>query len=88
MSLGFPYDTATNDEVVNHQLKEINDPIRPFVRCPGCLKKLRMDQAYRCLYCGIWWCEKCAETHFGQTKAERKAAIDNTVFADANTEVE
>ncbi len=23
---------------------------------------------YRCLYCGIWFCEACAEEHFGAKK--------------------
>ena len=23
--------------------------------------------AFRCLYCGQWYCERCAEIHFGKT---------------------
>ena len=34
------------------------------VRC-GCLKLICLKDAYRCLYCGIWFCKKCAEQHFG-----------------------
>lgn len=73
MSLDFEYDRMTNLEIVYHQLKEIKDPIRPFVRCP-CLKKLELEHAYKCLYCGIWFCEKCAEQHFGKTKKEHLEA--------------
>ena len=29
-------------------------------------------KAYRCLYCGEYFCEKCAEKHFGETKEEHK----------------
>ena len=42
---------------------------RPFVRC-GCLRKLSMPEAYKCLYCGEWYCAPCAEIHFGETRAE------------------
>jgi len=69
MSLDFQYDKATILDIVYHQVKEVKDPIRPFVRCP-CLKKLDLLHAYKCLYCGIWFCEACAEKHFGKTKAE------------------
>lgn len=35
------------------------------VRC-GCLKMVRLySEAYRCLYCGIWFCKECAQLHFG-----------------------
>lgn len=43
-----------------------NDPIRPFMRC-ACRKKLLLVDAYKCLYCKEWFCEKCAEAHFGKT---------------------
>jgi len=34
------------------------------IRC-GCLKLVHWSQMYRCLYCGLWFCKKCAEQHFG-----------------------
>lgn len=36
--------------------------------CCGQLRALLM--AYRCLYCGEWYCFSCAEKHFGQTIKE------------------
>lgn len=41
-----------------------------------------LELAYRCLYCGAWFCVPCAELHFGMTvqawkekkRAERVAA--------------
>ena len=34
------------------------------VKC-GCHKKVKLIYAYRCLYCGIWYCRDCAQEHFG-----------------------
>jgi len=36
-------------------------------RC-GLMRHLTM--AFRCLYCGEWFCFTCAESHFGQTVQE------------------
>ena len=34
------------------------------VKC-GCNKQVKLIYAYRCLYCGIWYCRSCAQEHFG-----------------------
>ncbi|TQV85224.1 hypothetical protein FKG94_03270 [Exilibacterium tricleocarpae] len=57
---------------VAQQTKQAMDKNRPFVRC-GCQKKLWMQNAYKCLYCGEWYCKECAEIHFGKTVAEYRA---------------
>lgn len=64
---------------VMKQTKEMLDPIRPFVRC-GCLKKLWPQNAFRCLYCGEWYCKECAEKHFGKTVKQYR---DEHPIADA-----
>lgn len=38
--------------------------INVTIRC-GCNKKVRLIMAYRCLYCGVFYCKECAEEHFG-----------------------
>lgn len=35
-----------------------------------CNNRHPLDQMYRCLYCGVYFCFKCAEEHFGQTVEE------------------
>ena len=35
------------------------------VTCP-CGYELDVRQAYKCLFCGIWFCETCAHRHFAQ----------------------
>lgn len=36
--------------------------------CCGQIRALTM--AYRCLYCGLWFCRSCSEVHFGMTIQE------------------
>lgn len=42
------------------------------VHCP-CGQIRAIEVTFRCLYCGIWFCFKCAEEHFGETLKERLA---------------
>lgn len=73
---------------VYKQTKEMLDPIRPFVRC-YCQKKLQPHHAYRCLYCGEWFCEKCAEKHFGKTKEQHRLEnpIENNLSINNRGEI-
>lgn len=43
--------------------------LRRTVTCE-CNTILPVEAAFRCLYCGIWFCRRCAERHFGKTVAE------------------
>lgn len=36
----------------------------------ACGQKRALVVAFRCLYCGLWFCARCAEKHFGQTIQE------------------
>jgi hypothetical protein len=63
------FSKATHEEFIIYQTSLANDKIRPFMRC-GCLKKLELTNAYKCLYCKEWFCEECAEKHFGKTIEE------------------
>lgn len=36
------------------------------IKCPCGLLR-HVTKAFRCLYCGVWFCAGCAERHFGQT---------------------
>jgi len=40
------------------------------VTCPDCKRKIGMVDLYRCLQCGLWFCMKCGEKHFGITKKD------------------
>jgi hypothetical protein len=40
-----------------------------MVTC-GCGLKLPLRFAYKCLYCGEFYCQTCAEEHFGKTREE------------------
>jgi hypothetical protein len=36
----------------------------------GCGALINALNGFRCLYCGLWLCVQCAETHFGLTRKE------------------
>lgn len=38
-----------------------------------CGKIVSIEYAFRCYYCGFWFCEACAAVHFGKTRAEHLA---------------
>ena len=44
-----------------------------------CGKTVDLFYAYRCLYCEIVYCRKCAEIHFGQTVEDYKKLWSATV---------
>lgn len=35
-----------------------------------CGRPRALELAYRCLYCGEWYCFNCAQDHFGMTVAD------------------
>jgi len=65
--------------VVGKQTREMLDPVKAFVRC-SCNKKLWPHQSFRCLYCGEWYCQKCAEIHFGKTVEQYR--VENPIVDD------
>lgn len=52
---------------VRKQFEEAKGP--GHVTC-GCGLRLPLRFAYRCLYCGEFYCQSCAEEHFGKTREE------------------
>ena len=41
------------------------------ITCP-CGWKRSIVRMYQCLYCKVWFCNSCAEHHFGKTVEEYK----------------
>lgn len=62
---------AAKAAFVAAQWKQANGP-QPDVTC-GCGLKLPLRFAYRCLYCGEFYCQSCAEAHFGKTREQYNA---------------
>ena len=68
-------DDLAKQKFVAGQWRELLSEI-PHVTC-WCGLKMPLRFAYRCLYCGEYYCQSCAESHFGITRAkyqENKAA--------------
>lgn len=46
-----------------------------------CGWKRSVMKMYKCLYCGEWMCEICAEAHFGKTRGQYNAERHNVNYA-------
>lgn len=61
---------AERDEkraLVASQVREVGSSAT--VTC-GCGRKIPIILSYRCYYCGVFLCAKCAGQHFGKTREE------------------
>ena len=47
-------------------------PVRLGTITCGCGRRRSIMHAVRCLYCDEWFCETCAEDHFGKTRRRHK----------------
>lgn len=54
------------------------DADKVTVKC-GC-QKVKLIYAYRCLYCGIWYCKECAEEHFGMKVNKNYGGSNETIL--------
>ena len=67
---------AEKSAAVQKQIKETvqqtNDgvPVRLATITYRCGRERSIMLMHQCLYCKEWYCETCAEQHFGQTVAE------------------
>lgn len=52
--------------LLKNQLRAIEHGQRT-VPCAECGNEVRLIYLYRCRWCGLWFCPKCAEKHFEQT---------------------
>jgi len=43
--------------------------IKIKVTCSCCNKKFELDLMFRCYYCGLMFCNDCAEIHFGKRES-------------------
>jgi len=70
-----PEDIEANRIILRRQYQELHDQQQGpcatkviWITC-RCGKKITLMHAYRCLYCGIWFCKDCAEDHFAEQEA-------------------
>ena len=52
---------VTTRSLVSKQCREIHGVT---VTC-SCGKTVRLAMAFRCYFCGVWFCPTCAKEHFG-----------------------
>lgn len=57
-------------EIKSHLERQYLDAANNGTITCNCGITKAINMAYRCLYCGEWFCFNCAEIHFGQTFEE------------------
>lgn len=64
--------TAAADEDFNSSVKTeiarcqlIDHQAGRLVACAKCRVQGKLESLYRCYYCAVWYCRKCAGIHFG-----------------------
>lgn len=68
MDLQFYIDKAPTPERQQLLRRQWTDAVKEnCIICPGCGYVRCLKLAYKCLYCGLWYCFGCAEKHFGKT---------------------
>lgn len=40
--------------------------------CASCHAQAKVTMAYKCRWCGVWYCHKCAEKHFKSDGGNKK----------------
>ena len=60
-------------QLIKRQYDEANEWFNSGELCPPnvritciCGIKFGLEWLFRCYYCGVWFCESCAEKHFGK----------------------
>lgn len=74
--------TKEQQQILRQQWDDIHN--HNHLRCP-CGQLRALTNSFRCLYCGIWFCQPCAELHFGQSVEswvlQKRIAARNEAFA-------
>jgi len=50
-------------EMLRRQLRQMGPARHQVIYCP-CGRRMILRRAYKCYYCGLWLCSRCAERHF------------------------
>lgn len=75
-------EAAASPEVRVHLRQQWDDAVHlRRIRC-ACGQLRALELAFRCLYCGAWFCVPCAELHFGETILGRRQRIRSAMRAE------
>jgi hypothetical protein len=71
------HDQARIRGAIFKQQKELVDQRRVWVTCP-CGTRLVVHHACKCWFCGLFFCDKCCEIHFGPKARLGNDYLDGT----------
>ena len=64
------YAGTTDEEHIDFVLRQAAEASTDACLTCFCGDEIPLLESYKCLYCDGWFCETCAEEHFGKTVAE------------------
>lgn len=59
-----------SEDVIDFMYKQIRQSMRESTVTCGCGNRQPLRYMFRCYYCGVFFCHKCAGEHFGKTREE------------------
>lgn len=69
------HDETAKRIIARSQMSQINEFAGTF--CAKCRKQMRVTMAYKCRWCGVWYCHQCGADHFGpESKRTADAPAD------------
>lgn len=66
------YLEEADEELAKLLHKQWSDAIENHTITCICGRLRAIHIAFRCLYCGLYFCQPCAESHFGETRQQRR----------------
>lgn len=82
--------TSEKAVFVMGQLRQLKRSIKlgnPAIRCE-CGNLISVQSVFRCLYCAEWYCQRCAEIHFGMTREEWASDHSDLDIAALDAQIE
>lgn len=74
---------AESADVARSQFSEAKGPTK--VTCAECSACVPIRFLFRCLYCDLWFCEICAEEHFGESLESYRKRRERREFSSVYT---
>lgn len=66
-SLSYYKERAASEVTRGILIRQHTEQQSGVITCAGCDWRRHLTMAFRCLYCGLYYCQACAEIHFGMT---------------------
>lgn len=76
------YPKLTDEEAEKLAALQKQTSLQGTVRC-ACKQSFLINEVWRCFFCDVWYCNECAEEHFGMTKEQWREQKEDEEKRDA-----